>query len=60
MYTVSTLKVSQSRDRQGGLGLNPPFEFDMLQKLYYLCKGDQLFSHTFCLLICRLDANTTQ
>jgi len=43
-----------------GLGLNTPFDLGILQKLYYLRKGDQLFSHTFCLLIFRLNANTTE
>jgi len=44
--------------RKGGFGVNPPpLELDILRKLYYLRKGDQLFSHTFCLLICRLNAN---
>ena len=47
--------------RKGGsLGLNSPLELDILQKLYYLRKGDYLFSHTFCLLVCRLYANTTE
>jgi len=32
----------------------------MLQKLYYMRKEDYLFSHTFCLLIYRLNANTTE
>jgi len=45
---------------QGGLGLKPPLELDFLQKLYYLRKGDSLFSHNFCLLICRLSGNTTE
>jgi len=43
-----------------GVGINPPIEFDILQKLYYMRKGDYLFSHTFCLLICRLNANATE
>jgi len=43
-----------------GLGLTPPLEVGILQKRYYLRKGDELFSHTFCLLICRLNANTTE
>jgi len=25
---------------QGGVGVNPPLELDILQKLYYLHKGD--------------------
>jgi len=29
----------QGRTKEG-LGLNPSLEFDMLQKLYYLRKGD--------------------
>ena len=45
--------------RKGRLGLTP-LEFDILRKLYCLRKGDWLFSYTFCLLICRLDANTTE
>jgi len=40
----------------GGLGLTPPLELDILQKLYCMHKGDWLFLHTFCLLICRLNA----
>ena len=44
--------------RGWGLGLNSPVELDILQKLFYLCKGDQLFSHTFCLLIFQLNAKT--
>jgi len=35
-------------------------EFDMLQKVYYLRKEDQLVWHTFGLLICRRNANTTE
>jgi len=31
----------------GGLGIKPPLELDILRKLYYLRKGDYLFSHTF-------------
>jgi len=47
--------------RKEGLGLNPPpLELDILQKRYYHRKGDQLFSHTFLLLICRLNAKTTE
>jgi len=43
-----------------GLGwVQSPHGFDMLQKPY-LHKGDYLFSHSFCLLICHLNANTTE
>jgi len=42
-----------------GWGSKPALELDMLQKLYYLRKGNEIFLHTFCLLICRLNANTT-
>jgi len=48
------------RRTQGGIGVNTLLELDILRKLYYLRKGDQLFSHTFCSLICRLNANTTE
>jgi len=37
---------------KGGLGWKSPLELDILQKLCYLRKGDELVSHTFCLLIC--------
>jgi len=43
-----------------GGGVKNPLELDILQKLYHLCKGNYMFSHTFCLLICRLHANTTE
>jgi len=47
--------------RQGEiLGLKPPFEFDMLPKLYHLREGDQMLAHTFCFLIFQLNANTTE
>jgi len=45
---------------QGGFWVKTSLEFDMLQKLYYLHKGDELFSHIFWLLICRLNANTME
>jgi len=45
---------------QVGVRVKSPLEFDILRKLYYLRKGNQLFSHTFCLLICRLNANNTE
>jgi len=38
----------------------PPLEIHIFQKLYYLRKGNYLFVHTFCLLICRLNANTME
>ena len=47
------------KPQKGGWGEKPP-ELDILQKLHYLRKGDKLFSHTFCLLIRRLNANTTE
>jgi len=43
-----------------GLGLNPPPWIWYVTKFYYLRKGDWLFSHTFCLLIYRLNANNTE
>jgi len=51
--------------RKGGVGINPwglkpPLQLDILRKVHYLRKGDYLFSHTFCLLICRLNANTME
>ena len=69
---MSVHREKVSKDKQGfiekgkgvrkgeGLGLKPPLELDILQKLYYLRKGHLLFSHTFCLLICRLIANTIE
>jgi len=38
--------------RKGGLGLNPPLEFAMLQKRHYLCKGVCVCLRTFfaCLM----------
>jgi len=52
---------SQGRTQGGvGVGVNPPLEIHIFQKLYYLRKGDYLFVHTFCFLICRLNANTTE
>ena len=41
-------------------GLKPLLELNILHKLYYLRKGDYLFSHTFCLLVCQLNANSTE
>ena len=58
-YTFSMINLSQVRT-QAGFGMKISLEFDMLQKLYHFCEGDQLFSHTFYLLICRLNANTTE
>jgi len=53
--------VMQGRAQGVGFGVKPPpLEVGILQKRYYLRKGDELFSHTFCLLICRLNANTTE
>ena len=47
--------------RQVGWGWGwTPLELDILNKLYYLRTADQFHSHTFCLLICRLIANTTE
>jgi len=57
-FTKCLFDCSQGRT-QGGLGL-APLEFDILQKLYYMRKGDYLFSHKLCLLICRLNANATE
>jgi len=44
----------------GGVGVKKSLELDILQKLYYLRKGDKLFPITFCLSICQLNANTTK
>ena len=46
--------AQQVRTQRGGVGLTPPLELDILQKLCYLHKGDYLFSDNFCLLFCRL------
>jgi len=54
--TVANIRLEHGR----GLGLKPVLELEILQKLYYLCKGDKLFSHSFYLLICQLKANTTK
>ena len=45
---------------QVGYWIKKNLELDFLQKLYCLHKGDYLFSHIFCLLICRLNANATE
>ena len=45
---------------RGVLGLTPPLELDILQNIYHLRKGNKMISHTFCLLICRQNANTTE
>jgi len=37
---VLEMKVSYKGVRKGGLGLKPPRDFDVLQKLYYLRKGN--------------------
>jgi len=50
----------QGRTQGGVLGLTPPLELDILQKLYYLRKEIKCFRIPFCLLICRLNANTTE
>ena len=50
----------QWRMQGASLRLKPPLELDILQKLYYLRKGDRLFLHSFCLLICRLNENNTE
>ena len=38
-------------ERKWGVGFEPPLEFDILQMLYYLRKGEYLFLYTFCLFI---------
>jgi len=44
----------QGRTQGGGVVFKSPLlELDILRKLYYLRKGNELFSHTFDLLICR-------
>jgi len=45
---------------QRGLGLNTPLGIGIFGKLYYLRKGQYLVSHTFCLFIFLLKANTTE
>ena len=50
--------IRQWRVQGRGLGLNPHPWAWYFTKLYYLRKGDQLFSHTFCLLICRCRKTT--
>jgi len=42
-----------------GLGLKPPWSWYFTKPLSP-AQRDWLFSHTFCLLICRLNANTTE
>jgi len=54
------MEVSSKGVRKGGVGVKTPLEIHIFQKLYYLRKGDYLFVHTFFLLICRLNANTTE
>jgi len=55
-----TKTARQERTQGGGVWSLTPSELDILQKLYYLRKGDYLFSYTFYLLICRLNANITE
>jgi len=57
MYLINdTIQGRTQRE----VGFKKPLELDILQKLCYLRKRDSLFSHTFCLLICRLNANNTE
>jgi len=52
--TRPALSRSRAYARGGFWGKTPLLELDILQKFYYLHKEINLFSHTFCLLICRL------
>jgi len=58
-FSQTMIKATKSV-RKGGGGKTSPLELDILPILYYLRKGDELFSHTFCLLICPLNASTTE
>jgi len=61
-YTTLDVALCQARAyaRGGEVGVKKPLQLDILQKVHYLRKGDSLVSHTFCLLICRLNANTME
>ena len=48
-WIIHIIRTSDQRRTQGVFGVNPPTIVDMLQKLYYLSKGDSLFWKTFCL-----------
>jgi len=60
LLTTITICLEYQGYTQGGIGVEPPFDLDIFQKLYYLRKGDYLFSLTFCLLICRPNATTKE
>ena len=56
---IPTRQASDTRVYARGVGANT-LALDILQKCYYLRKGDQLFLYIVCLVICRLHANTTE
>jgi len=55
----STCLCEQQGRTQGG-GVKILFEFDMFQKLYYLCQWGYLCFHIFLLVYCQHYANTTE
>ena len=63
MFWLAAVQYYYQGRMQGGcFGVNPPpLELDILQNFITCAKEINclLFSHTFCLLICRLNANTT-
>ena len=61
-YHLSSQKSNESKGvrKAGGLGLTPPLALGILQKLYYQLQRKLIVSHTFCLLIYRLNANNTE
>ena len=56
----SVMTTAKGIRKGGWFGVKTPLELDILCKLYNLRKWDSLFLHTFLLLICRLNANTTE
>ena len=59
-YACGSTYLKPKDVHKGWFWVKTPLELDILRKLYYLHKGDWLFLHTFCLLICRLNAYTTE
>jgi len=60
MGIITGLSINKFKGvHKGGWGLTP-LELDILKKFSICAKGISYFSHTFCLLNCRLHANTTE
>jgi len=58
--TQSLKTVEVKGVRKGGLGLKKTLELDILQNFITCAKEINCFRILFCLLICRLNANTTE